>query len=100
MGGKDILNIISTAIIALVTPFLLMLIVFPVGQMFLPNENIVLTPGIRMVCTSIMAIIDYAIVYMFIKDVLIQKGIIIHLFFFFLIFMWSILVGIIWYLFI
>lgn len=82
MGGKDILNIISTAIIALVTPFLLMLIVFPVGQMFLPNENIVLTPGIRMVCTSIMAIIDYAIVYMFIKkDVLIQKGIIIHLFF-------------------
>ena len=67
MGGKDILNIISTAIIVLVTPFLLMLIVFPVGQMYLPNENIVLTPGIRMVCTSIMAIIDYAIVYMFIK---------------------------------
>lgn len=47
------------ALVALVLPCVLSPLVYPAAQVFLPEGNIILTPAMRVICTILIAIIDY-----------------------------------------
>lgn len=83
---KESFTILGATLIALVAPLLLMAIVYPIGQLFLPQGNIVLTFTIRVICTTVVTIIDYALTYRIMKVSTIQRGILFNIVCFLLIF--------------
>ena len=95
---KESFTILGATLIALVAPLLLMAIVYPIGQLFLPQGNIVLTLTIRVICTTVVTIIDYALTYRIMKVSTIQRGILFNIVCFLLILLWNIFIGILWYI--
>lgn len=95
---KESFTILGATLIALVAPLLLMAIVYPIGQLFLPHGNIVLTLTIRVICATVVTLIDCALTYKIMKVSKIQKGILFNLVSFLLILLWNIFIGILWYI--
>lgn len=96
--ARDQLLITFAALIALFVPFMIMGEVYPFFQLFLPEGNIVIPPGLRIFATIVMAAMDYGIAYLAIHFtskrydkpfIMITVG---------LTFLWNIFVGMLWYL--
>ena len=95
---KESFTILGATLIALVAPLLLMAIVYPIGQLFLPQGNIVLTLTIRVICTTVVTIVDYALTYRIIKVSTIQRGSLFYIVSSLLILLWNISIGAVWYI--
>ena len=98
INSKESFIILGATLIALVAPLFLMAIIYPIGQLCLPQGNIVLTLAIRVICTTVVTIIDYAFTYRIMKVSKIHRGILFNLVSFLLIFLWNISIGTLWYI--
>lgn len=94
----NILLIITAIIIAIIMPFYLMNVIYPLFQIFLPEGNIILTPPLRITATIIMGIIDYGLAYIPIYYTNKRKSIWFNLVCFILTMLWCMAVGVLWYI--
>lgn len=98
MKEKDFLFTLLAVLVALLMPCILACVIYPLGKLFLPDGNVVLTPPIRIICTIIMSIIDYVLFSLIINYTSKIHKRIFRVITFILIFIWNCFIGCIWYL--
>lgn len=95
---KDTILIIGAILVTLFAPLFLAKILFPLGKLFLPEGNIILTPSVRILCTLFMAIIDYILAYALIFHTKKRTKLFFNTIFFLFTILWNVFISIIWYL--
>lgn len=96
MKRKDYILIVVAAIIALVAPtFFLARLIYPAFKIFGSNY---LMPVTRIVATILMAVVDYALAYIFIYKTPKRKKILFNSVAFLLTFLWNVAIGVLWWI--
>ena len=98
MRKKDYILIFVAFLVAFIAPIFLMSFVYSIGQLFLPEGNIVLTPALRITCSWCVVIMDYALAYVFIWFTSKRKKVLFNAVFFVLTAFWNIFLALLWYL--
>lgn len=98
MKRSDTVLIVVAVLIAILSPFFIMPLIYPTFQVFLPDGNIVLTPPLRITATLIMSVIDYGMSYIAIYHTSYKKRKLLNVMFYIMNLLWCAAMGALWYL--